>query len=96
MRHFTLRPVYIYIAQSSTKYFVARQRCIGNTLHFHGSRHQFLLLTVTCLKNAKGTHCVLWQNSTFYIICDDPYKGNTFLHFHGNSFFFIVLLLADM
>jgi hypothetical protein len=45
MRHFTLRPVYIYISQSSTKYFVAQQHCVGNTLlHFHGSRHQFYVV----------------------------------------------------
>jgi hypothetical protein len=45
MRHFTLRAVYIYIAQSSTKYFVARQWCIGNTLlHFDGKRHQFYVV----------------------------------------------------
>jgi len=67
MRHITLRPVYIYIAQSSKKYFVAQQHCIGNTWHFHGSRHQFYVVDSDMSQKCKGnTLCFVAKLNILY------------------------------
>jgi len=55
--HFTRRPTFFYIVDSSTRYYVAPQQCKGNTIV---ACHGFILLTavrdIMQLHNsAKGT-----------------------------------------
>jgi hypothetical protein len=48
MGHFTRRPKFVYIADSSIKYFAAREQRKGNLLlHFHDNNKHLLLLTAT-------------------------------------------------
>jgi hypothetical protein len=43
--YFTLRPKYVCIVDSSTKYFVAHKQCKGNLLlHFRGNTEDFYIV----------------------------------------------------
>jgi hypothetical protein len=47
--HFAERRKYVYIVDSRTEYFVARQQWEGNPfLLFHGNNEHFILFTATC------------------------------------------------
>jgi hypothetical protein len=72
---------------------VCQQRCKGNVLlRFRGSIQQFILLTATWMSKAIQRERIVafpWQHSAVLYcwqlhVCQQQYKGNVLLRFHGS------------
>jgi hypothetical protein len=77
--HFTWRPRYMYIVNSSTKYISARQQCKGKALlHIlSNTEHFFIVISYTYVtNNTKVTHRCFYMETMcyanapqYYVIC---------------------------
>jgi hypothetical protein len=65
LQYFTCRPKYVYIVAGSTKYFVLRKECIGNSLLNFGSNTElFYIVDSYCRPTAIKRGCLVacpWQ-----------------------------------
>ena len=89
--------MYVYIVDSSIKYFVARQQYKGKALlrFYYNSFHIFILCTVSCCSTIQGNAQLHFHGNNGYTNAPQYYVIHTFsiLLFVWQGVFIIVFVL---